>query len=406
MGKKKYTIAFAYAKDSTKELLPVVEQTVKDLNAVFADVAEIELRTWADATPARGIGEAQVLKQMNFLEIDYFVEVFRWLFGEPTGMKDPNGVPYRSGMEQEFDIAYRTKKRPGIALFRSSEPVPQEHLRKAAEDLPMMDDFFTQCQRNNTHPVLYKSFRSVEDFRASLFKTLSKEVIRACRPATGAQPDNYTDLFFQDRNDERNIRKIEQINKTAALRLSAKTGFSFLSQEGALRPYIYNALQRDLNFKLIVQDPWSFNALLAGIKAKDYSHLMQKKITAEELLAIYEAGSWYRHRRVGVFEGYETLRREFKGNISMKLSDSDMSISCLLSDDRVFLEPYFNSIQPGTKNLSLFEIMATSDQPLYGDTERDFSQLWRTSTPYPVFKKEEASRREKLRAYLEGLARG
>ena len=90
----------------------------------------------------------------------------------------------------------------------------------------------------------------------------------------------------------------------------------------------------------------------------------------------------------------------------MRLSDSDMSISCMLSDHRVFLEPYFNSIKPGIKSLPLFEIMARSDQPLYSDAEADFEELWETSVTVTKFKREQAERREKLRSYLEGLANG
>ena len=109
--------------------------------------------------------ESVILDQLPVETWDVFIGILWTRFGSPSGAEDPaTGVPYASGTEEEFKLAYRSwlhRKRPTIMVYRCArETLP---LELDAEQFKAVRDFFKQFETGQEHPGIYKPFNEADD---------------------------------------------------------------------------------------------------------------------------------------------------------------------------------------------------------------------------------------------------
>ena len=283
----------------------------------------------------------------------------------------------------------------------------------------MSSAFFAEFQAEATHPGLFNTFKDESEFREIFRRNIMSRVIPLLQCTMGGdvpeiggyyQDVGLLNLYLDDQNIDRNLCKIEQIKNTKCLRLHARTCYNFISRLGVFYPEIYAALKRGMSFHLIMQNPWSLNAIYAArsedIFKRQFAQHQRKQITTEELLTTYEETHWYKERYLPCLEGYKILKHEFGGRIQLRFSDMDLSNSILLSDEELFFEPYLNSIKVGHKKIPLYEIRANKKATLYKDAERDFKDVWESGCSYYRFEKAGIDYRARLRDYFDCKVKG
>ena len=410
MKRKNINIVFAYANDSI-EFVQGVEDQIKYLNRIFNEQEiYINLKKWDNVLSRAGKPESIVLEELKIPDADIFIDLFRFSFGKPTGMEREDGYKYLSGLEQEFEIAYKArlknkKHRPEILLYRSEEDVPQSYLKDAYDSMDSMNTFFGECESNGKHEIMYKSFSSKEEFYKMITEDLLRVILSENNLLQSCQ-NHYTDIYFADRNDERNKNKHSRLTSTTKIRLSAKSCYSFLNQQGRFYSEFTDLLENKVNIRVIMQNPYSFNAIVSAVGYNTLKLFHNKKITADQLLQEYHNSNWYKQRFMGSLEGYDNLYRTHRKvkNICLKLTAMDLSTSILLTDTTVFFEPYLSSIEVGKKALSIFEVEAAEGTELYKDSSKDFEDIWKNcSISYSEYKKNKDKYQYRLFQYLEEI---
>lgn len=416
-------IFFAFAEDALP-LLEIAKHEIELINHWFSTKIPLNLtlHDWKHTGVANmGNPEQKVLERMPIDKSDIFMAVFRFNYGKPTGNKHPvTGVEYKSGMEEEFYTAYeywKEHKRPDIIILKSEEDIPRKSLR-SQDDLANIEAFFGEFSAAGKHPGLFNTFYNEMDFKEIFRRNIMSRVVDILLDSVGDKGptlgDYYQnlglmDLYLERQNDARNASKKEQIRKTNQLRLHARTCYSFISRVGSFYPEIHKALERGMTFKLIMQNPWSLNAMYSARSEKQFKKLFaehQKEQKTDELLKAYEQTHWYKERYLLCLRGYEELKAEFRGQIKLRVSDMDLSNSIFISDEELFFEPYLNSLPVGRPKPPLYEIRANQESILYKDAVRDFEDLWSSSYSYEVFLKYESNYRARLHEFLDRQVKG
>lgn len=219
--------------------------------------------------------------------------------------------------------------------------------------------------------------------------------------------EGYEELFTNGSSIGREILKRECISGANELCLHARTGFSFIDQNGVVHAFVKEILNNGKKFNVIIQNPWSFNAFYLALNEESfqsrtlYQKYLSGKIDSETLFTIYQNSQWYIKRIKPCQEGYMELRKEYGDLIQLKYSDRDMTNSILLSDKYLFFEPSLNIMKFGHKTLPLFEIRANSQSELYKDCKNYFNAIWATSISFNTYKKKEAYYKQRLRSYWD-----
>lgn len=408
------SVVLAHTNDS-QDLVKCVEEEIDFLNNAIGLETRITLRKWENVPAGAGNVEKKVLKKIDIDDTDFFIEIFRYTFGNPTGMPDETGKPYESGMLQEFDIAYKAfldnQKRnimdsPHILLFKSEEPVPRAYLTKDSAHQTKINAFFNECQTGGKHQVLYKTFDSAdkfkEVFRENFIPVLFDKIHAKDSTRVQNRINNYEDIFFSSRNEERNAQKLRGISKSKTIRLCAKSCQSFLNPLGRFSPEMHGT-KSDTDIRIIMQNPWSMTSLIVALGNEKVDQYRCGEISCEDLLQAYQNSNWFKYRFSGSIDGYNELKKDHP-NIHLRLTDHDLASSILLFDNRVFFEPYLNSIRVGMRHLSMFEVMASSESDIYTLSENDFESKWTyASVPYEEYVQNTEKYKERLRKYLEEI---
>ena len=404
MKKKRIQIVLAYANDS-RDLVLIVDKLIVKLNRVFDGLLTCDLKKWDDVPPQAGIVERTVLRDLRIDEADIFIGVFRYTYGNPTGMKRRDGNDYMSGLEQECEIAFESYKNhgyPEVLLFKSEEAIPRDYIANAADNLEKIDKFFKKCKTYGEYPCLFKTFTSTGEFETNVLDALTYAIFRRSISSYNTS-EKYKEIYFADDNDERNKNKRERISRAGIIRLSAKSCYNFLNQQGCFRGELIKRLEEGASVNVIMQNPFSFNSLVAALGFKTLNAYYKRKIDINGLMEEYYNSNWYKQRFMGSIEGYNDLRKVSK-KICLRLTETDLSTSILLTDEVCYFEPYLNSIEVGKKPLSIFEVEADNKTELYKDSENDFDSIWKNgSVSYSEYKKKMELYKERLRIYLEGL---
>ncbi len=197
-------------------------------------------------------------------------------------------------------------------------------------------------------------------------------------------------IYFDLSSDQRNSAKRNQIKKTKMLCLHAKTGYSFIAQNGTFYPDVRESLSKGMSFSAVIQNPWSLNALISALNDKafdnkdDYQNYLNGKLSCQEILSIYKCSDWYERFKM-CLKGFKKLKREYGDKVNLRLDDMDLSNSILLSEESLFLEHsvLFNTI--GDNSLPLYEFEFTHSSKIYADCKKAFYSAWERSYEYKDF---------------------
>jgi hypothetical protein len=136
-------------------------------------------------------------------------------------------------------------------------------------------------------------------------------------------------------NSERNGAKIDALQRAAAsggdVKLLAETGHSFFFFRGAFREQV-EAVARRGSFKAVIANPVFIEAQGISAAYKDREPSAAQRINP--LLANKFSES---------IRGYQQLHDQYPENIDLKITNYGVGITVLLTDDRIFLEPYLRS---------------------------------------------------------------
>lgn len=422
MRDKVIDVFFASTNES-EELVQVLKEELKQINIAIGIKRKIMFREqeWKMcAIPGAGNPEQKIREQFPASEMCIFVGVFRFQFGMPTGNINPDTQKaFESGVEEEFFYAYKCKQemgKPEIMIYKSSEEYVPRKLAVQGQ-MDKVDKFFKEFQADGKYPTLYKEYKTLEDltiaFRQAIFRyylDLIEKENQKNVPQIGKtlKENGYVDIFVNERNDERNQLKKEEIKKTEKLLLHAKSCHAFLARGIVFNEEIRKALDRGMRMRIIMQNPWSLNSLYLSLNEeefkskKQYKDYVNHKLDSEEIISIFEQSHWYNERFLLAIKGYEELRKQYSKNIQLKVCDEDASNSIFLSEDYIFFEPYLNTIRAGQKALSLFEIQADNTSELYKDSEKYFENMWKSSYSYCQFSKNQDLHKNRLKGFLDG----
>ena len=270
-------IFFASASDS-RELLTIAHDEINTIKRIIPSDIQLVLKDWKNCTvSAMGNPEEEILKQMPLDSFNYFVGVFRCKDGEPAGHINPKtNTPFRSGLEEEFIKAYRLWEQrgiPDIMIFKSEEPVPREY----CDEIKEIERFFDEFKHNGEHRGLYNTFSSPSDFAIKFRMNLLHRIIRLLSESNSYERKKYVgkvkrgfiDIFIDGESDQRNAVKQKEIRSTKLMRLQANSGYSFIGMGGIHNPFVRQSLEAGMKFHIIMQNPWSANALYLALTSKD-----------------------------------------------------------------------------------------------------------------------------------------
>lgn len=406
---KVINVFFAYASDSY-DLLAAAKREIDIINQSNNGDFYFSIREWKSCTVG-GLGNPEqcILEQMPIKDCEYFVWVFRFKFGRPTGNKDPiTGQEYRSGMEEEFYTAYRywkEYKNIKVLIFKSEEPVPRD-LASDYNDSKVVENFFEDFSPKGTHPGLYKGFKSVSEFGEQFRQGILTHTFSDLKKKFEAAK-SFSTIYFDGENVERNRAKQKDMESTSTLRLQANSGFSFLVPRTAHSALLRKGLDRGMRVKIIIPNPWSANAVRTLLRkadfkrAQDYQKYLNGQLDVETLMNVYCNSQWRRERLMPCIQNYLELRKKYGSKIELHLSEKDLSNSILLTDQHLFFEPFFNTPEMDKRDISIFEVQLPVESTLYKDTSVYFEDLWKASYTYNFYKKNEATFKKRLQIYFE-----
>lgn len=401
-------IFFAYTDDSS-ELLQIAKNEVEIINNSIQGNMQLNFKEWKKNTiSTMGNPETKILEQLPMNENNYVVFSFRFRYGKPTGNINPDtGIPYQSGMEEEFFIAYRLwmkYKKPEIMVFKSVEDIPRKYAADASNQ--KINEFFKEFAADGEHPGLYKEYSTKEQFReifrqnilTHIFKVLSQQQIGK---------NKFVNFFLDEDNLERNKSKQEELQQTSILKLHANTGYSFLVPKASHGTLMRKGLDRGMKVQIIIQNPWSVNAILTLLRKddfqsdKDYTDYLKNKLPADKLMEIYRSCHWLEARLSVCINSYKRLKRKYKSLIELRLSNRDLSNSILLTENYLFFEPYFGILEMDNKDISVFEVQFSKQSTVYKDTDTYFNKLWETSYTFTYYEKNRLLFETRLKNQLE-----
>ena len=216
-----------------------------------------------------------------------------------------------------------------------------------------------------------------------------------------------TSIFFDENNFERNIAKQEALTNTSVVKLQANTGYSFLVPMAIHNSSICKGLDRGMRIQIIVQNPWSVNAILTLLRKNDfngdreYTSYLSNRLPVDRLMEAYLESHWLNERLNVCFKYYLKLKKAYPKQIELRLSNRVLSNSILLTDSYLFFEPYISMLEMDKKDIAFFEIQIPNNNALYTETNDYFDKLWKTSYKYHIYKKSEHLLRQQVKNYFE-----
>ena len=219
--------------------------------------------------------------------------------------------------------------------------------------------------------------------------------------------NKFVNFFLDEDNLERNKSKQEELQQTSILKLHANTGYSFLVPKASHGTLMRKGLDRGMKVQIIIQNPWSVNAILTLLRKddfqsdKDYTDYLKNKLPADKLMEIYRSCHWLEARLSVCINSYKRLKRKYKSLIELRLSNRDLSNSILLTENYLFFEPYFGILEMDNKDISVFEVQFSKQSTVYKDTDTYFNKLWETSYTFTYYEKNRLLFETRLKNQLE-----
>lgn len=422
------TVFLASANDM-KKYRDVAEQVIDEFNKTFSSALDLMVRLFRwekNIVPQMGRPQEIIFEQSYFDDIDIFLGIIGCRFGTPTGASDELNNPYGSGTQEEFDAAYRKFQKTGkpqIMVFKGDMPIKQNSFD--IEQYAKIQEFIKGFEAKSSHPGLYYSFKTAEEFRSYLRMSLVSVVLKdykceyvgdrrsagSVKLPTEFSGYGYEKLYLPQTNSLRSAAKNEAIRNSRNIRLLAKTGNSFLGNVGnRYRDVMIESVLGGASVRLLLLNPWSVGAMLSAfgessVNEQYMSFLMHEK-PSQEALADYMNTDWYRIKLKDVLAGYENLIKE-RPEIELRFVDTEVAASVLITDDCCFYEPYSNYCKSDRmqKKVSTFEMQIARDNDLYEASLEYFELMWNAAVRYTEFKEHETMYRTRLANYIDALYR-
>ena len=344
---------------------------------------------------AASTSQWEIIKQ-TIDSSDYYVLIIGYRYGS----KADDGIGYT---EKEF--WYAKEKGVPILAFLKKEGLPCKvtDIEAEPENKEKLDQFIEAVKDNRE--VAYWS--SKEELSRKITMSLTKEFDQNKRCGwISLKNISVQDIFFDMTSHERNISKRDQIRFTKRLRLHARTGYSFIAQNGVFYPVIRDALKNGMDFRIVIQNPWSLNSVLFALNGEafdhkarlqnDTSHTLQYK----EAFLLYKKGDWY-ERFSSCLRGFKRLKEEFGDKINLRLTDMDLSNSILLSDKSLYFEPSDTVMHIGKKSLPLFEVEFDNTSEQYRSCENVFELMWEQGCDYDDYIEKEPFFMDRLKRLIQ-----
>ena len=161
-----------------------VEEILKIFKDHYPDISIPPLRAigWEQVPSRVGLPNEIILERFPIEESDIFIFVLWKRFGSPPGTRRGDGSKYSSGTEEEFDKAYFQNRRnktgrPFIMVYQKKDEFSIANLKpKEIGQYRKVVEFIENCQPNEKHPVLTRSFLS-KDFEGLLRKNLLDTIL-------------------------------------------------------------------------------------------------------------------------------------------------------------------------------------------------------------------------------------
>ncbi len=164
---------------------------------------QVQLLRWEQAVSGMGKVENVLLEQMPVEQWDIFVGILWTRFGSPTGNLDPQtGLPFDSGTEEEFTLAYRSwqaRGKPHILFYRrTSSPASLDDID--LDQYSKVKTFLEKFKTGGAQPGLFTAYSTPDDFerrvRQDLIKLLPR-LLQHQKHKTEAPPDEPDSLDVQ-----------------------------------------------------------------------------------------------------------------------------------------------------------------------------------------------------------------
>lgn len=349
-----------------------------------------------------------IIKRMIDLS-DYFILIIGYRYGSI----DNDGISFT---EKEFKYA-KEKEVPILVFIKENGLISTKaNMEISSDNQEKLDNFIESAKKDRE----VSWWSSKEDLCKKVITSLHKEFCENERNGwIKIENSNFSSeielplkkmeckkVFIESMSDERNIEKRNQIKSTKQLRLCARTGYSFISLNGVFYSTIRESLIKGMKFEIIIQNPWSLNSIMGVINKEGFDNqeilenYEKDKFPLENLIEIYKNSDWFERFKL-CFKGFEKLKKEFIEKIELKLCDSDISNSILLSDEYLYLEPSLIMNSIGKEALSLFEFEFVRTSKFYKSCEDVFNFMWNQGYKYEEFIKKEAFYISKLEELLK-----
>ncbi|MFE0175681.1 hypothetical protein ACFWZ2_25500 [Streptomyces sp. NPDC059002] len=227
-----------------------------------------------------------------------------------------------------------------------------------------------------------------------------REALAHLREAT-VQTDDLPYLidhtYTPQENDIRNEAKRAAIDaENNVIRLIAHAGASyFLDDLDIFYWQIRRALQRGALFHVILSSPWNNLAIFMH-------HGTESDRACENIVDRVKASDYYRKTYRPVIRSYLALRKEFPGQVELKLTPTDLSGSTLITSQVSFFEPYIttNPQHRTRRGLMVFEHRFRKDSKYYADSLAAFLAQWELTSTWEQFGVNEEQHKGRLRSLL------
>lgn len=143
----------------------------------FGKNYRVKLVGWEDIPPGTGRPNAYIGKSLDIGNCGIVIGMFWYRFGSPPGASRPDdGVPYKSGTEEELESAFQSRKlngHPEIMIYWKRDKLPKFVSDEDYIQYARLIEFMRDCRPTGRHPAYYVEFQS-KQFEKRLSQDLLK----------------------------------------------------------------------------------------------------------------------------------------------------------------------------------------------------------------------------------------
>lgn len=394
---KRVRIFIASPSDVQKER-NMLNSLIDELNIITETCFGVyfDLAKWENAYPEMGRPQQIINTQLEVENCDIFIGVLWSRFGSDSGIKEIG-----SGTEEEFSIAYDHWKKyqsPQIMFYRC---VKNFSAKVDTRQIQKVNNFFKEFKFDSAHPGLYVEYQSIKSLEINIRRAL---LLYACNHKEFDDKipvlENGIEQFYTyQSNTLRMAAKAKEIESAQFVDLIAHSGHSFIANYGnRYRGIIEKHLQSGKLFRLIIENPWTFNVLLQVLSEKDSNSIVGQCLESpkgikgfSEVLNIIRNSEWYTIKFADSINGFLSLKKAYGDRIQLRISKYEIPSSILITSSSCFIEPYLpiSKFERQSCGMLLFETKVSCTSSIYKYATSYFNLMWNLSETYDVFEKNE-----------------